>query len=160
MELRLNEDFAEFLGIMFGDGCLSRTAGKYIVYICGHKEDEYDYHLNTSVQMFKNLFDKEVKIGFKKNENALFIRFSDKKLFLKLKEHGVPVGRKYDSLKIPNHIKESQTLSKRFIRGFFDTDGTIIFSKQHREKPYYPRLELPSKSRTILEELLNILRTS
>ena len=44
-----------------------------------------------------------------------------------------------------------------FVRGLADTDGSVIFSKQHRSISYYPRIEIASKSRSFLEEVLSIL---
>ena len=44
-----NESLSELLGIMFGDGCLSRSGGSYTVYISGHKIDDYEYHTKNSI---------------------------------------------------------------------------------------------------------------
>ncbi|MBR9699445.1 hypothetical protein GOV09_03260, partial [Candidatus Woesearchaeota archaeon] len=43
-------------------------------------------------------------------------------------------------------------------RGLFDTDGCVVLSRQHRENPYYPRLEIASKSRTFLVGIIQRLR--
>jgi DNA-binding transcriptional regulator WhiA len=160
MSIKLEKDLAELIGIMFGDGCLSRTGGKYIIYISGHKKDDYLYHSQFIVPLFKRTFNKEVNVQFRKGENTLFIRFSDKSIFYELKDLGLPVGRKYDYLKIPLFIIHTPILFKRFIRGLFDTDGSVIFSKQHRTNHYYPRLEIASHSKSFLDETLKILKAN
>ncbi len=46
------------------------------------------------------------------------------------------------------------------MRGLADTDGSIIFSKQHRNVGYYPRIEIASKSEVFLREALFILTSN
>ena len=87
------------------------------------------------------------------------ISFNDKTIFHKLKSIGIPVGKKYDSMIIPKTIKTDPTLFKNFIRGVFDTDGCVVISKQHRKNPYYPRIEITSKSRPFLEDILIFLKS-
>ena len=158
--MEINEEFAELIGVMFGDGCLSKYTHqkKYIIYIAGHKVDDFEYHDVNTRRLFRNIFNKEIKIDFRKKENALFVRFSDKKIFHILELHGVAVGMKYEKLTIPSYIRNSEKLMNAFLRGLLDTDGSIVFSKQHRDVPYYPRIEIASKSHTFLVEIMSFLR--
>src|SRR3989339_943784 len=130
METIINESLAELTGIMFGDGCLSRSGGKYLVYICGHKIDDFEYHSKIIKTLFVKIFKKPTNVCFKRNENTIFIRFSDKNIFETFKSIGVPVGKKYEYLVIPDKF-EDLNLFMAFLRGLFDTDGCIILSKQH-----------------------------
>jgi intein/homing endonuclease len=157
MKNLLNQKLAELVGIMFGDGCLSRSGGKYIVYISGHKFDDFEYHSKTTKKLFKSLFNKEIRIGFRKDENTLFIRFSDKSIFEKFHSFGLPIGLKYSNLDIPKEFL-SDSLFFSFIRGLFDTDGCLVFSKQHKHIPYYPRIEISSKSQTFLLKIFETLK--
>ena len=158
--MEITKEFAELIGIMYGDGCLSSYKKKYIIYICGHKQDDRDYHEKTTKRLFLHIFGKEVRIQERKKENALFIRFSDKKIFSILNSIGIPIGKKYDYLKVPNCIVNNSNFAVCFVRGLADTDGSIIFSKQHRDTHYYPRIEIASKSKTFLEEVLLILTSN
>ena len=99
--MKVNKEVAELMGIMLGDGCLSRSCNSYTVYIYGHKYDDFQYHNNITKKLFLKLFNKKVSIGFKKNENTLYIRFRDKEIFNTLNFLGVPIGNKYSRLKIP-----------------------------------------------------------
>ncbi|MEK6939830.1 MAG: LAGLIDADG family homing endonuclease [Nanoarchaeota archaeon] len=154
----MNEKLAELLGLMAGDGCLSKTGRARYIYISGHKINDLEYHTLVTKKLFKELFDKEVKIEFRKDENTLFIRFSDKALFEELSEY-LPIGNKYGHLKIPSPILQNKECFFAFVRGLADTDGCIIFSKQHRNQRYYPRIEITSKSKTFLIEILSQLKT-
>jgi len=153
----MTKELAELAGIMCGDGCLSSKKQKNMIYICGHKFDDRDYHEKKVVDLFLKIFNKKVVVQERKKENALFIRFSDKKIFDMLHSIGIPIGKKYDHLHVTNEINNSNELGFCFIRGLVDTDGSIIFSKQHRNFRYYPRIEIASKSEAFLREILFIL---
>ena len=155
--MEMTKELAELAGIMCGDGCLSSKKQKYMVYISGHKQDDKEYHEITTKRLFLYLFNKEIRIQERKKENTLFIRFSDKKIFHMLNSIGIPIGKKYDNLKVPDWIINNSDLSFCFVRGLADTDGSIVFSKQHRNMRYYPRIEITSKSRSFLEEVFSIL---
>lgn len=158
-----NPILAEFFGIMTGDGCLSNTGkrkgsgNKYWLYICGHKFDDRQHYGKIS-KMIESLFNKKVNIGERKKENAIFIRFSNKEIFHRLVELGFPVGEKYGKIDIPGWILAEKENSISFLRGLFDTDGSFVLSKQHRKIPYYPRIEIATKSIVLaqrVKELIN-----
>lgn len=141
---------------MYGDGCLSNYNNKYVIYISGNKKYDFEYHQNT-IKLFKDLFNKDVKINFRKNENTLFIRFSDKEIFNYFVDHEFPIGKKYNNLQIPfilNNVKYFNC----FVRGLFDTDGCIILTKQHKKFKYYPRIEITSKSKIFLDNIIYRLK--
>ena len=143
------DKLAELTGIMLGDGCLSDRSNRYHIYISGHKQDDFEYHNIVIKELFLNLFDKKVNVNKRSDENTLFIRFSDKAIFNFFKNLGIPVGKKYNKLKIPKFVKNTKYFAP-FIRGLVDTDGCVVFSKQHRLVKYYPRIEITSKSREFL----------
>jgi intein/homing endonuclease len=153
-----NKAIAELLGIILGDGCLSRSGNKHSLYICGHKKDDLEYYETIVVPLIKNVLNKYVKINFKNGEQTLFVRFSDKKVFYYLNSLGVPIGKKYENLRIPPVI-EKENLVPAFLRGLFATDGCVILSKQHRKTHYYPRIEISSKSKSFLDSILQFLKT-
>jgi len=149
----MNKKLAELLGIMAGDGCLSRSGNKYIIYISGHKIDDMDYHDNIIRNLFLDVFNKETKINKKRLEKTIFIRFSDKEIFNHLSKY-LPIGKKYSRLNLPKEVIKNKDYFFAFIRGLIDTDGCMVLSKQHKKYPYYPRIELSSISRDFLENIL------
>ena len=191
----MNKKFAELLGIMVGDGCLSSRINKNVVYISGHKIDDLKYHRTTTTELFKDVFNKKIvcdqracrrafikkgftfwknwhflstskkcanhiqkiEIKFRKNEQTLFIRFSDKEIFRNLAQY-LPIGKKYNKLEVPEEIINNREYFFAFMRGLADTDGSVIFSKQHRSYSYYPRIEIASKSRPFLDSLMRQLK--
>jgi intein/homing endonuclease len=148
-----NHAISELLGIILGDGCLSRSGNKHILYICGHKQDDLPFYKTVVLPLIQYVLNKETKINFKKGEQTLFVRFSDKATFDYLSNLGIPIGKKYETLRIPRIVEENQ-LMPNFLRGLLATDGCVILSKQHRKVPYYPRIEISSKSKTFLDNIL------
>ena len=153
----MNVKYAEFIGLMFGDGCLSKTGRARYIYIAGHKINDLEYHTSITKNLFKELFNKDVKIEFRKDEETLFIRFSDKALFEELSEY-LPIGSKYRHLTTPPIILQDKECFFAFVRGLADTDGCVVFSKQHKSYRYYPRIEITSKSKAFLIEILSQLK--
>ncbi len=151
---------AELLGIMCGDGCLSGSNSqvKYYVYCSGNSLKDNDYMKRHVPHLFYQVFGKFIKAHERKDENTIFIKFSDKKLFKKLQKLEIPVGNKYSLLKIPDFVLKSKRRQLAFIRGLFDTDGCVILSRQHRKQPYYPRIEIKSKSCSFLNSVLLLLK--
>ena len=156
--MEITPELAELLGIMYGDGCLSNSANKNIIYISGHKEDDFEYHNKITRKLFFKVFNKNVSVSIRNDENRLFIRFSDKNIFDVFKSFGMPIGLKLYKLNLSSKIKSDKKLMYHFIRGIADTDGCIVFSKQHRDKHYYPRIEITNKSKKFLKSILEFLK--
>ncbi len=153
---------SELLGILCGDGCLSnpqrKNHVKYYVYCCGNKLKDFDYVSRYVPFLFSHCFGKSVSAKVKNGENTIYIKFSDKVLFAKLRDLGIPVGVKYASLRIPAFASKTKERQLAFIRGMFDTDGCVVLSKQHRTTAYYPRIEICSKSFSFLDSIFAILK--
>ena len=156
--MKLSKNASELLGIMFGDGCLSSVSNRNVIYISGHKIDDYNFHDIVTRKLFRIVFNREIDINFRKDENTLFIRFSDKHIFDEFRYLGMPVGKKYPNLIIPVAIKSDRDLMFAFLRGLMATDGCVVFSKQHRDYAYYPRIELTSKSKNFLAGIYGFLK--
>lgn len=152
-----SENLAELVGIVLGDGCLSRSCKKYNVYVCGHKFDDFEYHDKVIRKLFLDVFNKTVNISKKKNENTIYMRFRDKTVFSILHSLGIPIGKKYGFLHIPDWIKRNNFLFYSFIRELVDTDGDLSIKKRKIVSPY-PIIRIRSKSKEFLTEILTILR--
>ena len=155
----MNVKLAELLGMMCGDGCLSKTQqGKHFVYCSGNRLKDKEYFGNYVPNLFLTVFGKTVVAHERETPKIIYIKFSDKQLFYALHELELPIGTKYEQLKIPQLVLEKEEYKLAFIRGLFDTDGCVVFSKQHRGFPYYPRIEITSKShRFLLSVFLGVL---
>ena len=70
-----------------------------------------------------------------------------------------PLGSKYGSLKIPDVLKLDLVLLSLFMRGLFDTDGSICFKRRYRDYPYYPVISLSTKSEAFCREISTYLKS-
>ncbi|PIU21438.1 MAG: hypothetical protein COT15_02320 [Candidatus Diapherotrites archaeon CG08_land_8_20_14_0_20_34_12] len=146
----LTEDLAEFLGILSGDGCLTKPYCTAIT--CNNLVDKY-YVKNRVRELCINLFQAVPTIRVQKN--AIHIRVYSKELFNFLKnKYDFPEGLKKNKLKIPIKILQKEKLVKAFLRGVFDTDGS--FHKHHKNTA---AIEITSASKTFLEEIRDALST-
>jgi len=123
--VKLDKKLAEILGILNGDGHLSKL--KYGICVAGNRleQDYFDY--------LKNLFESKFKIRFRVFEvqSGLKIQAYSKQLSeILIETYGLPKGDKMGKLKIPPQIKSNKLLLINYIRGLFDTDGTFYIRRE------------------------------
>lgn len=105
--------------------------------------------------LIKRLFGKNPKIYKRKHCDEIEIHFGSKYAFTLLRDLGFPVGKKRD-INIPQVLLQND-LWPHVVRGIFDTDGCLVFSRQHRGIAYYPRVEITNSSLKLIEQLQNLL---
>jgi hypothetical protein len=144
-----DSSLAEFLGILFGDGCI--VFGEYSVNITCDAYLDNDFIINRVSPLMRDLFGIEPKIRL--IENEICCRVYSKKLFLFLSERcGFPVGKKKNRIMVPFWIKQNKEFSKAFLRGLFDTDGG--FHKHHKNSA---QLEITTYSPDFLKQIYRLL---
>ena len=157
-----NEHFWELLGILYGDGCLSKfkSGGKVfkVIVISGHKHDDRHYFENRVIKLVEGIIRRRPKIKEDRKFNGIHIYFQSKKLFdYLIKNFNFPIGKK-ELLIIPKELIDSnQKKINAFIRGLFDTDGSLYFEKNYSTSYHYPNIEIFSKSDELLNEVKLLL---
>lgn len=124
-----SEDLAEFIGIMLGDGGISRTQ---ISITLGNSTDhEYVPYI---IRLIKKLFRVIGSISYPLNKDVVRIRVSGVNLTKNLKKLGLVEGDKIEQkIDIPVWILQREIYIKACIRGLIDTDG-CVHRKVRREK--------------------------
>ncbi len=156
-----SRDLAYLCGVLTGDGSIYTRPTKhdYIIKCVGNPKDEREFYQDIISPMFKKVFGIKPNIQCHDSNTTFGFVIYSKTLFDYLtKQAKLPEGRKYDSLKIPNKIKQNDSLCVSFLRGLFDTDGCISFKKKYRDYPYYPVISLSSKSKILILEVSNFLK--
>ena len=116
---------AEFMGIMFGDGHLSR----YQATVTTNSETDIN-HAKYVQRLSYELFNVSSTLNFKKDRRAVDITTSSINLVKWINSKGMPIGNKLkNGLNIPNWILKNKSFKKAFLRGLFDTDGCIYVDK-------------------------------
>ena len=115
------KEFAEFYGIMLGDGCIYSNLSGFC--ITGNKILERRYYEVYIANLIKTLFGRVPGITKSKKENAIRCYLYSKKACLFLLEKGFEKGvKKY--IKIPSFFNNKPLIST-CLRGLFDTDGSV-----------------------------------
>jgi hypothetical protein len=149
----LTPQLAEEIGMHCGDGFLSSKKNDFR--IKGHKIDEKSYYEIHIRDLYKKIYNLNVNV--REYSDTIGIEIYSKALKeFKVKVLGIKSGRK-DNLQIPECIKvDNISILTSFIRGFFDTDGSVYFI-QRKGLKIYPRLSITQKSKLIVEETFEIL---
>ena len=150
-----NEKLAELIGILLGDGNLNKKSN--CITIVGSLE-EFDYYNNYLMPLIKSLFSINPKLRKRNDRNAIYIDFNSKEVMNYLsKEVGLIRGNKRYA-HIPEMIMKNVQLIPHFLRGLFDTDGCLKFSKQTRESNYYPRIQFCFSDVPFAYEVISLLK--
>src|SRR3989344_961923 len=152
-----DQDLAEFMGIMLGDGHLSN----FQVSIATNSETDID-HAHHIANLIRELFGVKAKISFKKKERAVTVVASSIKLVRLIHRYGMPIGNKLKlGLNIPGWIIKNKLFQKTFIKGLFDTDGCIYLDHHEIKNKIYKNLgwTITSYSGKLRTDVMVILRS-
>jgi intein/homing endonuclease len=163
----ISKELAEIIGIHVGDGCISINKNYSEYAISGDINEEREYYDTVVTPLYnefifypllgKNIFPKE----YFKNGTYGIIVFNKRvtNYFLKL---GLISGSKLDC-SIPKVILQDKNTWVPFLRGLFDTDGSIYFNKNYstkveNRKHNRPRIKLGLTSEKVIYEVYFILK--
>jgi len=150
----INPRLAEEIGMHVGDGFLS--ARKYEYRLKGSKIDEREFYQDFIRPLYKELYNLDVSIrdyeesyGFEVYSKALWT--------FKSKVLGIPPGKK-TRIRVPGVVKvNDQEVLAAFIRGYFDTDGSLSFVSKYGYSSYYPIVSASSVSEFLIKDVAEIL---
>jgi intein/homing endonuclease len=155
----VDENLAEFLGILGGDGHVLRYVHhsgsiEHVIGVSGNSQKDRKYFENFLCPLIIKLFNIKTKIEKHKGQNTIGIQFRSKGLLYYLEQLGVHVGKK-DNWSVPNIIMQKDNLSRAYLRGIFDTDGCISLKTYNHS---YPVIKIKQKSRKAIEQLAELLK--
>lgn len=152
--MHINSNIAELCGIILGDGHLHSTENRIV--ITGSNEDIF-YYRNHLILLFKKHFGVIPKLVRVKNKNSYRLILENKRVFNFFINIGLVKGKK-DKITIPETILNDSSLLKSFIKGLFDTDGYLKFSKQNKSINYYPRIRFSFYNTPLSLELVKVFK--
>lgn len=154
----------EILGMYVGDGCLSVTRKYSEFAIFGDRKEEKKYYVDYVIPLFNQKFSKSLNkkiIGREYPSMGVFgFHIFSKKFVQMFEKIGFKPGPK-TNISLPTCILEADLNNTRsFIRGLFDTDGSIYFEKNYSAKTQIhnrPKIKLGTTSQTLRNQLSDIL---
>lgn len=151
----------ELIGIIIGDGYVRYRPDQrvYQIEIAGNTETDKPYFNLISQFIFKETGRKaSIREKVEKKGKSLRLEINNKKFIEKLIKLGLPVGKKTFTISIPPGLTDWK-YSRCILRGIFETDGCIYFSKSKKCKyPTYPRIEIKTSSKKLLSQIIKILK--
>ncbi len=158
----LNENLAEFVGIVIGDGHLHhqirRDSNFYSLTISCNFTEDMDYFNNVINPLFEKLFNTKLSVIKNKKLNYFNAVKCSKSVvnFLNL-NFSIPIGNKTSDIQIPQSIlKSNNSIKAAFIRGLVDTDFSLTFQKK-KQFHNYPIIKCSLKSKNIICQLNGVL---
>lgn len=149
-------DLAEFVGILLGDGGL--TKAQWFITVNSIADAEYASFI---VNLAEKLFRFKPSVYKRKNCNALVICGSGKKSIEFFIQIGLKTGNKVkQQVGVPEWIIKSQSFRLACLRGLMDTDGGLF---RHRywvngKRYAYPKICFTNRSMPILRFVFNTLK--
>ena len=166
--LEISDNLAEFFGWHLGDGCLTSSKNKFQYSLTGDIVEEKEFYIKEIIPIMNSLFGTQLKSPIKLKEYSSIgvcgIYISGEKFAQYLKDIlGIRFGKKLQIV-IPELKIHNQ--KKCFLRGIFDTDGSIYFCKSYNKRKrksihntfhYRPKMKLATISNALIEEVNDIL---
>jgi hypothetical protein len=167
VKLNRNSKIAEFVGLSFGDGGLTDRGdtNRKRYQLRGDLREEKEFYDNYVIPLFNKevmipLFNRNVGIVFNKNKNFYGLSVESVGIEKSFNRIGIPTGVK-EELFVPKWIKNNRNYIINFLRGLFDTDGSIWCEKNYSLKnPKFHtkvKLNLSTTSKTFAKELLELV---
>lgn len=125
----VNENFAEFIGIMLGDGSLSKNR---VAIIIDSREEQYrDYITSLFYDIFGiNFRSYHAREGY----HSLKLYVYGKDLVGLLEKFGLIVGNKVENnIGVPEWIFRKESYIISCVRGLMDTDGYLHYHKRDKQ---------------------------
>ena len=152
-----SENLAEFIGIMLGDGGISRYQAKITL----HSKDDWEYTLYVT-ELIQKLFHVRPSVTQHRPFNANDIVISRIGLVEYLvNDLGLVRGNKVlQQVDIPEWIKSDHKFRIACVRGLIDTDGGVFTHRYrvNRKEYAYKKLAFTSLSGPLLRSVFDILK--
>lgn len=135
-DLEENEDLAEFICIILGDGHTHKRGEKsyhyYGLSISLNRVDEREYVKYVS-SLTKRVTGLDPKIYPRKGSKGIDLKLNNKKLINDLISKGIQTGDKVENqVRVPDWIKSNERNVVRGLRGLFDTDGSVWINNRDK----------------------------
>ena len=126
LEKNLTEDMMYMLGLIAGDGSISKTEfGGYDIKFSNSEK----WLLDKYTDLCKSVFGLNPSLGIVR-DRVPYVRFASKIVAKILREFGIPHGKKARNIRISEKLSTlTDNLLSSYLRGLFDTDGHVTNRK-------------------------------
>jgi len=165
-QIQASEELCELMGIIIGDGCISVNNRYSEIAIAGDINEEQEYYDTHIIPLFNSclgipIMGKEFKGKAYPSVGTYGIYVFNKPIVDFLLSLGLKSGSKIN-VQIPKWILRDKAYTRAFLRGLFDTDGSVYFQKNYsakKSKHIAHRISLGSTSKPLVEQVKQVLET-
>lgn len=117
------EEKAYWLGFILADGYINKTYDKLEIAL---QEKDLNH-----LEKFKKFINTSVDIKYKEKEKSYRITICSKDICRDLKKHGIENAKSL-TCRLNSKLLNNEKLKYHYIRGFWDGDGSIYFTKAYK----------------------------
>lgn len=139
-----SKELSEFIGILLGDGHITPTQ---VTVTLGNKEENYTRHV---ARLISKLFNIKPKV-MKRKGGYHIVYFGSTVVVRWLVSMGLAFNKVKNQVKVPPWVFANNDYMKGFLKGFFDTDGSVYKLR------FGVQLAFTNRSLPILESLQHCL---
>jgi len=133
--LMFNEEIAELVGIMLGDGGIRLAKRGSFLAVFGHSENDKEYLLNFVSKLLEKIFCIKPSVHYHCSLKEIRLQITRKNVIEKAQKLGLIPGDKVrNNVGIPKWIFSNKEFLRACVRGLIDTDGCTY------AKWAYPRI--------------------
>jgi hypothetical protein len=155
----MSEKLAYFLGVLLGDGSVG-SERRPTIYLVGDLVEERGYYDHVLIPLIRGLFKVSPYSYVRKGKSAYALHFKSRRFVEYLvSELDFPSGdvQKY----LPSSVMSfPEGIRLAFIRGLFDSDGSMVFSRKTYTAYKYPTIEIKTVSHRLGLSVKQILTTA
>jgi hypothetical protein len=150
IQYKINEDLAEETGIHLGDGSMNIYKGRAFYTVACHWRDDRAYMDDFILPLIKKIYGKTPKPRNWSKGSYGFRICSKEIIKFKSEVLDLPLGKKINA-RIPEQILCNDSLMIAFIRGLYDTDGSLTLWKTNNK--LYPRIFFLNIAKDMVEQV-------
>lgn len=147
---------AECVGLVLGDGCISRTQLQITLNSVADRQ-----YLSYVRRLLQELFLSPPGVTHRKGKKAVVVVLTGVEAIKRLQEIGLQVGNKIElQVYVPQWIQAHPEYARYCVRGLMDTDGGIFWHRyQVNDKRYqYRKLCFSNLSQPLRQFVFNTLQ--
>jgi len=141
-----SEDLAEIIGVLLGDGSISKDCRTLIITLNQIDEPNYVIYVKN---LIKSTLKQEPSVIDLTNNKAIQLRIYNNGIINGLLSKGLKSGNKVkNQVNVPLWIKKNHRYMIRCLKGLLDTDGSIFIARKNNEI----RINFKNNSKPLVED--------
>ncbi|MFH1237738.1 MAG: LAGLIDADG family homing endonuclease [Candidatus Aenigmatarchaeota archaeon] len=147
LPIAIDGNLAYLMGLIITDGHIDKNLA-WVEFVNNQK-----YLRSIFMENIEKIFNHKNFYIYQKNEMQVYVK--NKTISTIFHELGIPKGKKFDIVEVPEKIKKSSIeIKKCFLRGCFDGDGSVAYTKRQGLRI----VNYATSSRKMAEGISEILR--